>query len=107
AGVTGLLLLVVFAVMWFFSRAAIRRSGRFELFYFSHLLYVVWLSLALAHGPVFYLWAGVPILGFAVEQVLRLSRRGRRTEIIAGHALRSGVTRLEMRRPEGFAHRAG
>ncbi len=107
AGATGLVLLIVFSVMVVFSREAIRRSGRFELFYFTHLLYVAWLALALAHGPVFWIWAGVPILGFAVEQLLRLQRRGKSTEIIAGHALRSGVTRLELRRPPGFSHRAG
>lgn len=107
AGLTGLVLLVVFAVMWFFSRAAIRRSGRFELFYFTHLLYVAWLGLALAHGPVFWIWAGVPIAGFVVEQLLRARRRGRAAEIVAGHALRSGVTRLAIRPPAGFTHRAG
>jgi NADPH oxidase 5 len=32
-GLTGLLLLLVFAIMWFFARTAIRRSGHFELFY--------------------------------------------------------------------------
>lgn len=107
AGLSGLLLLLVFSVMWYFSRDAIRRKGRFELFYFTHLLYLTWLTLALAHGPVFWKWAGVPILGYALEQVLRAGRRGRSTEIVAGHALRSGVTRLELARPVGFSHRPG
>ncbi len=107
AGLTGLTLLVVFSVMWIFARAAVRRSGKFELFYFTHLLYIVWLGLMLAHGPVFWMWAGVPIAGFAIEQLLRLRRRAQSAEIIAGHALRSGVTRLELKRPPGFSHRAG
>jgi predicted ferric reductase/Ca2+-binding EF-hand superfamily protein len=107
AGLTGFFLLTVFAVMWWCSRPAVRRSGKFELFYFSHLLYVAWFALLLVHGPVFYLWAGVPLLGFAVEQILRVSTRARRTEILAATPLRSGVTRLEIARPEGFGHRAG
>jgi len=107
AGITGFVLLLVFAVMWFFARSAVRRSGRFELFYFTHLLYVEWLALALVHGPVFWIWAAAPIAGYAVERALQVARRVQATEIVAGHALRSGVTRLEIRRPPGFAHRAG
>lgn len=107
AGLTGLLLLIVFSIMWLFARTAIRRSGHFELFYVTHLLYFAWFALALMHGPVFWIWAGVPILGFSVELLIRLVRRGRKTDIVAGHALRSGVTRLEMSRPPGFAHHAG
>lgn len=55
----------------------------------------------------FWMWAAVPLLGFAVERALRDARHAPSTEIFAGHALRSGVTRLEIRRPPGFRHRAG
>jgi len=107
AGFTGTLLLVVFTLMWWCSREAVRRSGRFELFYFTHLLYVAWFALALLHGPVFWMWAIVPLAGYLVERVLRRARRERETTSVAGHALRSGVTRLEIVRPPGFEPRAG
>ncbi len=106
-GATGAALLFVFAVMWFFSLGFIRRSSRFELFYFTHLLYVVWLVLAIAHAPVFLLWAGVPILGFVVEQVLRRLRRAPASRVVGSHALRSGVTHLEVARPPGFRFSPG
>ncbi len=102
-GATGLVLLVVFAVMWVFSLGFIRRSKRFELFYFTHLLYLAWFVLAIAHAPSFLLWAGVPLVGFAIEQVGRLRRRGPECAIVSSQALRSGVTRLEIARPSGFA----
>jgi predicted ferric reductase len=101
-GATGLALLGVFAVMWVFSLAIIRRSRRFELFYLTHTLYAVWFVLALIHAPVFAFWAGVPLLGFAIEQVLRLLRRGPGTRVVAAEALRSGVVRLEIEKPRGF-----
>ena len=107
AGLTGFFLLLVFGWMWFCSRPTLRRSGRFELFYFSHLLYLAWFGLLLAHGPVFYLWAAVPLFAFGFEQVLRVARRARRTEIVAAQPLRSGVTRLEIERPPHFDHSAG
>jgi NADPH oxidase 5 len=105
-GATGLVLLVVFALMWGFALGKIRRTSRFELFYFTHLLYVAWVLLAIAHAPVILFWLGVPLLGFAAEQVIRLTRRGRQTVVLEAHALRSGVTRLDIRRPPGFAQRA-
>lgn len=106
-GGTGVALLAVFGVMWLFSLSFIRRSSRFELFYFTHLLYVAWFVLAVVHAPTFLLWAGVPLLGFGVEQVLRLFRRAPATPVITGDALRSGVTRLELEKPTGFDFAAG
>ena len=106
-GIAGVLLLLVFAVMWVCSLAFIRRSKRFELFYFTHLLYVVWLGLAIAHAPTFLFWAGVPLLGFVIEQVLRLRSRRPAARVLAATALRSGVTRLEIERPPGFAFSPG
>ena len=106
-GATGLLLLLVLVAMWVFALALIRRSSRFELFYFSHLLYVVWFVLALAHAPSFLPWAALPLLGWALEQVWRVRRRGQRSAIVAAQALRSGVTRLQLERPADFEQRPG
>jgi len=105
-GLTGLALLTVFAVMWLFSLSFVRRSKRFELFYFTHLLYVAWLALAIAHAPSFLLWAFLPLLGFAIEQVLRLRRRAAVSRVVSSSPLRSAVTRLEIERPQGFAFAA-
>ncbi len=106
-GLTGVILLIVFTTMWIFSLAFVRRSKRFELFYFTHLLYVVWLGVAIAHAPQFLWAAGVPILGFLMEQALRLRRRGRKATVIASEAMRSGVTRLEFDKPKDLAAGAG
>jgi predicted ferric reductase/Ca2+-binding EF-hand superfamily protein len=106
-GVTGLLLIAVVVVMWFFAREAIRRTRHFELFYFTHLLYVAVFVLAAFHAPSMLGWASLPLLGLVVEQVSRLRRRGRVTSIASAKTLRSGVTRLAIAKPEGFTHRAG
>lgn len=106
-GLTGVALVVVITIMWVFALSFVRRSSRFELFYFTHLLYVAWFALAIAHARSFLFWAGVPLLGFAVEQVLRLARRGKKTVTVEAQAMRSGVTRLEIQPPVGFTYRAG
>lgn len=106
-GLTGFILLAVFLVMWAFSLPFIRRTNRFELFYFTHLLYVAWFVLAIVHAPGFALFAGVPLLGYAIEQILRLRKRGLPTTVKSAQALRSGVARLEIVRPPGFDYHPG
>ena len=101
-GGTGVALLGVFAIMWVCSLSFIRRSRRFELFYFTHLLYVVWFALAIVHAPPFAYWAGVPIAGFLIERVLRRVKRIRSAKITSMRALRSGVTAVELEKPAGF-----
>jgi predicted ferric reductase/Ca2+-binding EF-hand superfamily protein len=107
AGASGLALLAVFLVMWVLARPAVRSSDRFELFYFSHLAYLAWAVLALLHGPVFWIWAGVPLVVLGLEQLWRAFQRSQATEILSAQALRSSVTRLSIRRAAGFEHRAG
>ena len=104
---TGVALLTLFAVMWVCAWQRVRRSARFELFYFTHLLYVGWFALAIAHAPGFLGWAALALLGLFVEATVRVKRRASATAIVSGHPLRSGVTRLAIRRPQGFSHRAG
>jgi predicted ferric reductase len=101
-GATGGILLVVFAVMWVCALSFVRKKRSFELFYFTHLLYFAWFGLAIAHAPSFAFWVGVPILGFLVEQALRLRRRAPASAVVAAEPLRSGVTHLEVARPAGF-----
>jgi predicted ferric reductase/Ca2+-binding EF-hand superfamily protein len=106
-GATGAVLLLVFVVMWIFSLRFVRRSRLFELFYFTHLLYVAWFVLAILHAPSFAFWAGVPLAGFVVEQIVRIARRAPASAVRSKRALRSGVTRLEIERPPGLTFRAG
>lgn len=106
-GFTGAILLGVFALMWVCSLDFVRRTHRFELFYFTHLLYLAWLGIAIAHAPRFLLFAGVPVLGFVIELIFRLIRRRPPSRVLSLGPLRSGVVRLELERPPGFEFAAG
>ncbi|MFO0680660.1 MAG: EF-hand domain-containing protein [Sandaracinus sp.] len=106
-GLTGLVLLVAFFAMWVFALERIRRSHRFEAFYFTHRLYVVWLLGAAVHEPAFLLWALVPMVALAIEQIVRVRKRGFATVAYQTRALRSGVTALDVERPAGFRFSPG
>jgi len=107
AGRSGFSLLLVSGVMWGFSLPRVRRSGRFELFYFTHFAYIAWFALALMHGPRFYKFALLPLLAFGFEWLLRQQRRVHVSPMLALSGLSSGVTRLELECPKGFAQRPG
>ena len=106
-GLTGGILLSVFALMWTFALGFVRRSKRFELFYFTHLAYVAWLVLIVAHAPRILIFSGLGIVAFLVEHALRLRRRRPVTRVAVATPLRSGVTALELERPTGFTFGAG
>jgi len=104
---TGFLLLLVSGVLWGFSLRRIRKSGRFELFYYTHFAYIAWFLLALSHGPRFYKFALLPLLAFSFEWLLRRRRRVHETRLLSLSGLSSGVTRVEVERPPGFVQRPG
>ena len=108
SGQNGFLLLLVSAMMWGFSLPSIRKSGRFELFYFAHFAYVAWFGLALWHGGRhFREFALAPLLAFGFEWFLRQRRRVHVSRVLSLSGLSSGVTRLEIECPPGFEQRPG
>lgn len=107
AAQTGVGLLVLTLVMWGFSLPPIRKSGRFELFYFAHFGYILWFGLALLHAPRFRAWVVLPVALFVVEWVLRRQRRSQAAEVLELAGLPSGVTRVRVERPAGFKYRPG
>ncbi|MGE4221178.1 MAG: EF-hand domain-containing protein [Alphaproteobacteria bacterium] len=107
AGLTGLLLSITFIVMWVCALDVVRRRGHFELFYFTHFGFVLWFLFALLHGPVFWQWATLPILGYVAERLIRMRRTSRPMPVQALEPLPSGVTRMELQLPPGFRYRPG
>ncbi|HKI98011.1 MAG TPA: EF-hand domain-containing protein [bacterium] len=102
AGLTGAILLGVFAVMWLCAQNFVRRSGHFEIFALTHALYVAWFVLMLLHGPVFWMWATVPLAGYVIERWFRWRSAKLRTGIEDVRLYPSGVTNLRITRPETF-----
>lgn len=107
AGASGLALLLAFGIMMWFSRPAVRRSGRFETFHGSHRLYFLWFPLMLVHGPTFWVWATAPLAGYVIERILRAHGAARRCELVEERALGSGVSHLVIAAPPEWVHGPG
>ena len=106
AGITGVLLLIIFGIMAIMSLPFVRRNGYFELFYFSHHLFVIWWTLLILHAPNFWKWFIGPAVIYILERISRLSivnkARYGKTFIKEGIIFPSNVTHLIIPRSQNF-----
>ncbi|WP_041232988.1 EF-hand domain-containing protein [Cylindrospermum stagnale] len=107
AGISGFLLLLVFIIMWVTAQAPIRKGGKFALFYIAHMGYVLWFALALIHGPVFWQWVLLPVVGFIIELVIRWKTTKEPTFVVNASLLPSKVLGLQVQRPQSFNYQPG
>ncbi|XP_032676109.1 NADPH oxidase 5 [Odontomachus brunneus] len=107
---TGVALLIILFIMTLCSMSFVRRGGCFEVFYWSHLLYIPFWILMIFHGPNFWKWFIGPGIIYSVERIRRLiwlrSQRGK-TYISSGLLLPSKVTHLVIKRPPHFHFHPG
>ncbi|CAK6432103.1 unnamed protein product [Pipistrellus nathusii] len=108
ASLTGVALLLLLLLMFACSSSCIRRSGHFEVFYWTHLAYLpMWLLLIL-HGPNFWKWLLVPGILFFLEKAVGLAvSRMAALSIVEVNLLPSKVTHLLIKRPPLFNYRPG
>ncbi|KAI9564083.1 hypothetical protein GHT06_007821 [Daphnia sinensis] len=111
ANITGWLLCLVLAIMGVCSLPSVRKGGYFEVFYWSHLLYIPFWILVLLHGPRFWYWFIVPGSIFIILKVrsgiYRHSNEKGHTTISSAVLLPSGVTHLVLKKPPGFHFNPG
>ncbi|XP_045461304.1 NADPH oxidase 5 isoform X2 [Harmonia axyridis] len=112
ANPTGVVLVLILLIMVTCSQKFVRRGGCFEVFYWTHLLYIPFWILVLIHGPNFWKWFAVPGIVFVIERLMRFywmkycPDRGK-TYISSGLLLPSKVTHLVIKRPMNFHFHAG
>ncbi|XP_065367471.1 uncharacterized protein Nox [Calliphora vicina] len=110
ANPTGIALFVILLIMFICSQPFVRRKGSFEVFYWTHLLYIPFWILVFFHGPNFWKWFFIPGIVYIIERVLRyVWMRGEhgKTYISSGLLLPSKVIHLVIKRPYNFNFRPG
>lgn len=104
-----LLIVIVMSVAQPFSRSL----GKFELFYYSHLLYIPFWILLFIHAPRFWEWFVGPFAIFMFETLFRFKnllmslRTDGQTTIIKAVPLPSNVLHLVIKRPANFEYNPG
>ncbi|XP_015678755.1 dual oxidase 2 [Protobothrops mucrosquamatus] len=112
-GMTGVLLLVILAIMYVFATHYFRRIS-FQGFWITHHLYVVLYILVVIHGsyaliqqPRFHIYFIIPALIYVTDKLISLSRKKVEINVIKAELLPSGVTNLQFQRPQDFDYRSG
>ena len=110
ANPTGLGLFLTMIILFMFSLPVVRRRGHFELFFFTHYLYLVYYVLLVLHAPQFWAWSlpvGALWIGERLYRQFSMFMGKGRTIIEEGVVLPSKVTNLVIKRPPGFKFSAG
>uniref|UniRef100_A0A8C9UTF7 NADPH oxidase 5 n=1 Tax=Spermophilus dauricus TaxID=99837 RepID=A0A8C9UTF7_SPEDA len=90
------------------SSPCVRRSGHFQVFYWTHLSYLPLWILLILHGPNFWKWLLVPGILFLLEKAMGLIKsRMAPLSIVEVNLLPSKVTHLIIQRPPLFHYRPG
>ncbi|TRY87221.1 hypothetical protein DNTS_031739 [Danionella cerebrum] len=108
ASITGMVLQLLICLMVVCSSTFVRRSGHFEVFYWSHLSYIwVWILLVI-HCANFWKWFVAPGVIFLIEKLvgIAVSRMGG-LYIVEVNLLPSKVTHLVIKRPPFFHFKPG
>lgn len=111
AYITGWPILVILIVIVICSLPFVRRGGHFQVFYWTHMLYIPFWILLILHGPIFWMFFIVPGVIFILEKISRskIIKRARfgNTHITEVHLLPSGVCHLTISRPDNFKYQPG
>ncbi|KAI2796466.1 NADPH oxidase 5 [Blomia tropicalis] len=111
ACISGWLLCLVLVLMLVLSMNFIRRSGNFEVFYYSHKLYILFFVFLCIHAPNCWKWLLIPMTLYLIECVLRTFKTKKDqhglTYVIEGTLLPSRVIRLLIRKPIYFTFNPG
>ncbi|XP_042543944.1 dual oxidase 1 [Dipodomys spectabilis] len=112
-GLTGVVLLLVLAVMYVFASHHFRRRS-FRGFWLTHHLYILLYVLLIIHGsfaliqlPRFHIFFLVPALIYVGDKLVSLSRKKVEISVVKAELLPSGVTHLRFQRPQGFEYKSG
>ncbi|KAI5936698.1 Dual oxidase 2 [Manis javanica] len=112
-GMTGVLLLLVLAIMYVFASHHFRRRS-FRGFWLTHHLYILLYVLLIIHGsfaliqlPRFHIFFLVPALIYVGDKLVSLSRKKVEISVVKAELLPSGVTHLRFQRPQGFEYKSG
>ncbi|CAF0939026.1 unnamed protein product [Didymodactylos carnosus] len=92
APLSGVILSLILVVIVIFSIGYVRRSGHFEVFYFTHLLYIPFFIFLILHGNGFYKWFCVPGTIFIIEKIYSLIQFSRSSH---GHTKMKSVRIFE------------
>ncbi|CAF3083659.1 unnamed protein product [Rotaria socialis] len=111
APLSGVILCIILLVMIICSMHWIRRGGHFQVFYWTHLLYIPFFAFLIFHATNFWKWAIGPLTLLFLEKLYSFctrywANRGR-TYLLSATIEQSNVVSLTIHRPKYFTFKPG
>lgn len=111
ASITGIILCVILLTMVVCSMQWIRRGGHFQIFYWTHLLYIPFFIALILHAPNCWKWLIGPLTLLFLEKlysiIARYSSNSGRSYLHSATIEQSNVISLIIHRPKNFHFKAG
>ncbi|XP_077997407.1 dual oxidase 1-like [Glandiceps talaboti] len=112
-GITGVLLVLIMAVIIVFAMPLARRYV-YNAFWITHKLYLPMYILVILHGsgrliiePIFHYFLIGPAILFTLDKLVSISRKKEEVLVTKVELLPSGVVYLEWKRPIDFTYKSG
>ncbi|CAF4424295.1 unnamed protein product, partial [Rotaria magnacalcarata] len=111
ASLSGIILCIILAAIVICSMQWIRRGGHFEVFYWTHLLYLPFYVFLILHAQYFWKWIIGPLSFLLLEKcysvLTSFSSKSGRTYIHSATIEQSNVISLTIHRPKNFTFQPG
>ncbi|UJR36832.1 hypothetical protein I4U23_029545 [Adineta vaga] len=111
APLSGVILCILLAIIVICSMQWIRRGGHFQIFYWTHLLYLPFFVFLIVHAGNFWKWIIGPLSLFLIEKAYsilkRYSSHSGLTYVRSITIEQSKVISLNIHRPKNFTFRPG
>eukprot|EP01112_Ceratiomyxa_fruticulosa_P014502 TRINITY_DN4157_c0_g1_i4.p1 TRINITY_DN4157_c0_g1~~TRINITY_DN4157_c0_g1_i4.p1 ORF type:complete len:1284 (+),score=241.55 TRINITY_DN4157_c0_g1_i4:155-4006(+) len=114
-GLTGHIILLAMVIIFVTAVGPLKRKtfkfgktkiGGYDVFWFCHKFYIVFLLFLWIHGPRFFMWSVYPTALFLMEKAIRKYRSKETTEIVRIIRKASDVICIQMRKRD-FKYKAG
>ncbi|KAF2069650.1 hypothetical protein CYY_009035 [Polysphondylium violaceum] len=112
-GLTGFIMLAFIIIIIVCSTKYVRRT-RFELFYYSHHLFILFYAMLILHGSLgwvapatFWKWFIGPAALYAIDRGFRLLKKTHRVDLVEFNLKNEKVVNLKFDKPSSFKYKPG
>lgn len=100
-------LFIILSIIWLCAQKHIRKTRYFELFYYSHYLFIPALILLCLHAPHIIWYMTLPILGYIFDRMYRFYCTFYPSQILDSKMWPGDILELSISRPKNFNYYPG
>ncbi len=107
SNLTGCWLGGIFGLFWICTWSCIRHSRWFELFYYSHYLFIPIQLLLCFHAPKYLMYMTIPIIGYLLDRSYRFYVSFYPSQLLGSVVVTKDILEIQISRPKSFTYYPG